>query len=223
MKISQEQFDKLKKEEKLVISLIGMSNIGKTFWAEKLARLEFLHINCDDLIEAKLAPALRARRYQGIEDVAKWLGQPDEKRSPRNQKKYLRFETEVMKEILRELAIGGQSNIVIDTTGSIVHTGKKICSRLKRLSLIIYLKMSKEMQETMFRKYLQEPKPVIWSNFYRPRQGESPPEALKRCYPRLLAYRQSLYQKLADVILSQKLLETISSGDDFFNLVRKNL
>ncbi len=36
MKLSKRQFDQLLLENQLVISFVGMSNIGKTYWSKKL-------------------------------------------------------------------------------------------------------------------------------------------------------------------------------------------
>lgn len=40
----------------MLLTLIGMSGVGKTFWATRLAAHGFSIIHCDSLIAAKLQP-----------------------------------------------------------------------------------------------------------------------------------------------------------------------
>ena len=63
MKLSKSQFETLLEENRLVLSFIGMSNIGKTYWSKKLQGVGFKHIDCDDLIEKNvhIAPGVEVR------------------------------------------------------------------------------------------------------------------------------------------------------------------
>ncbi|MEK7623365.1 MAG: hypothetical protein AAB408_01700 [Patescibacteria group bacterium] len=85
MKLSKQQFDSAHREQRLVLTLIGMSNVGKSFWSQKLADVGFSRYCCDDLIETKLAPQLLAQGYKGIADVAAWLGLPYEPQFKKHQ------------------------------------------------------------------------------------------------------------------------------------------
>lgn len=113
---------------------------------QKLQHLGFKHICCDDLIEEKLSPELTKLGYKGIADMAKWLGQPYDKQFTKNEKRYLELEKETMEEILNSKKT---QNTVIDTTGSIIHTGEEIISDLKRKSLVIYIEATPEMKNAM--------------------------------------------------------------------------
>lgn len=209
--------------ENRVLSLIGMSNVGKTFWSKKLAETGFKHINCDDLIETKLASELKTFGYSGIEDVANWMGMPHEERYAINQQKYLKFEKEIMQEIFARIDDCTEKNIVIDTTGGVVHTGNDVCQKLKACSLIVYLDSTTQMKEELFRKYIEQPKPVVFGEIYAPKQNETREQSLKRCYRELLDHRSELYAKYADVIITQEDLDVNMTANQFFHLIRQSL
>ena len=223
MKLSKQKFNDLLQKNKLAISFIGMSNMGKTYWSKQFATIHFTHKNCDDMIETKLAPELIAHGYSGIADVSRWMGQPYEKRSFANQQKYLVFEKEVMKQMLTELKNDAKQNTVIDTTGSVIHTGARICATLKKRTLMIYIKATDDMKEVMFKKYIAEPKPVIFGNVFNQKKGESNTEALKRCYKKLLTVRSALYKKYADVVIPREAISEKTSLKQFITLVEKML
>lgn len=183
------------------LSLIGMSGIGKTHWAKRFKDYGFEHICCDDLIEEKLKPELRKLGYKGISDVAKWMGQPYEKQFKKNQQKYLDYEIKVMGEILAKLENRKQKKMVIDTTGSVIYCGNHILKKLKKLTKIVYLGISKSARNEMFRNYLADPKPVIWGKLFDQKKSESFHQALGRCYPKLLEYRQNYYKKYAHFVV----------------------
>lgn len=216
MKFSEQKFKQLLEKNELIICLIGMSNMGKTYWSKQFSNINFKHISCDDRIEEKLAPELKALGYSGIADVSRWMGQPYEERFSANQQKYLEFEKEVMKEIFTELKNAGAGNIVIDTTGSFVHTGSDICSRLQEHALMLYIEATENMKEEMFQRYIKEPKPVVFGDVFAPKKGEESQQTLKRCYPQLLDLRSALYTRYADVIIPR---ETISNAMDIHQFI----
>lgn len=225
MKLSQQQFRRLLKEKQLVLSLIGMSNAGKTHWAKKLNAIGFEHISCDDLIEEKLTPVLEKGGYSGILGVARWMGQPQDKNFNARQKKYASIEKQVMENIFADIESSKDTahNSVIDTTGSIVHLGGEICDKLKRHSLVVYIKDAEGGEEQRFQRYLQDPKPVIWGTLYSKRRDETATESLSRCYRELLAKRHTLYTKYADVIISRELLEGATDARQFISLIKESL
>lgn len=207
----------------MIISLVGMSGSGKTYWSKKLTDQGFSHICCDDLIEYKLVKELVELGYSGIKGVAQWLGQPYEQQFHKNQEKFMQSETEVMNEIFGQIKSGifghrvskkskksKNKNVVIDTGGSVIYTGKHIMKQLKKCTTIVYLKMPQFLQEKMFKLYLDDPKPVIWKNSFKKYKGESNEQALKRCYPELLKYRVRLYKKYADIVLDVGILKNNS-------------
>lgn len=223
MKLSKLEFEKLFQENKLVISFIGMSNIGKTFWSKKFESEGFKRIGCDDLIERKLTLDLEKLGYAGIADVARWMGQPGDEEFSNNQQKYLSLEKEVMSDIFNVIKNGNNQNIVIDTTGSIVHTGDNICKCLKNNTLVVYIEATKDMKEKMFDNYIKKPKPVVFGKLFYQKKQETCRQALERCYKELLEYRSDLYRKCADVIISRKIIKENMSISDFLSLVKKYL
>ena len=186
------------------IILVGMSNVGKSYWREKLSALGFEPFWCDDKIEAKLGPFLKKNGYRGIEDVARWMGQPYESKSKKNCALYLAEEVTVMEEAIRALKISNKP-LVIDTTGSVIYIDEKILRELKRLGTIVMLDAPESLQKDLYQKYLTNPKPVIWGgNVFKPIAKENPKETLARCYPILLKNRNEKYRKLAHVVLDYK-------------------
>lgn len=221
MKLSSKQFQELLQKNKLVLSFIGMSNIGKTYWSERLSKFGFKHFNCDDLIEKKLSFELDALGYSGINDVSLWMGQPYEKKFEENQQKYLNFEKEAIENIFAELK-NTKQNVVIDTTGSLVHLNEKICLELKERSLIVYIKATDSMREKMFERYIEDPKPVVFGDIFSPQEGESGEKTLRRCYPILLEKRSKLYEKYADVVIPHEFINMKMNVKDFISLIKKN-
>lgn len=184
------------------ISLIGMSGVGKTYWSTRLAQYGFVRFCCDDIIEQKLENELKPLGYAGIADVSKWMGQPYDARYEATSRKYLQFEKEAMQEIFDATSsLPKDTNVVIDTTGSVIYTDDIILQQLKEVSRIIYLETSQSVQKKMYELYLQDPKPVIWGRSFSKKANESNIEALARCYPQLLVYRSQYYQKYAHKII----------------------
>lgn len=188
----------------MIITLVGMSNIGKSHLAARLvAEAGFQRIGCDDLVEAAIGDELRQLGYSGINDVGRWMGQPYEPNYPLKSSKFIECEREVMLKILSQInTLNVEHPIVIDTTGSVIYVGDDVIERLKRLTKIVYLEASETHREQLFKLYLEEPKPVIWGNSYSKLPYESEHDSLARCYPELLAYRASKFEAIADLTIS---------------------
>lgn len=194
------------------LTLIGMSNIGKTYWSKKLELEGFLRFGCDDLIEQKL----------GITDVSNWLGQPYDPRYQKNSRTYLRFERKAVQEIIARLEkFKNGTKVIIDTTGSLIYLDKILLSELKKHTKFIYLDLPKSVKEMMCQNYFKNPKPVIWGDVYKITNGFSEHESLSDCYPQLLEFRLKKYQLLSDVTLDYYLLRRKNfSVKDFINSVK---
>lgn len=221
MNLSVAEFDELFKNSQLRISVIGMSNVGKTRRAKSLVAdpsLDFTWICCDDLVEAKLKPFLEGKGFRGVNGVAEWMGQPYEARYPETQALFLKFEEEAMAGIDYSLP----RNLLIDTTGSIIYLPEQELQRLKDETLVVYLEATDEVKKLLFERYISNPKPVVWGESFSRRQGESELDALKRCYPDLLEYRASRYSQLADITIPHSILRD-ASGRQFLDEVRKRL
>jgi len=223
MKLSKLQFEQLLKNNELMLSFVGMSNIGKTYWSKKLHTIGFRHFSCDDLIEAKLEPILNKLGYAGIEDVSRWMGQPYDKKFAANQEKYLSLEREIMEDIFAQVKNGKNQNTVIDTTGSVIHTNRNICDRLKQYSMVVYIEAPESMREKMFKQYIKEPKPVVFGDIYNPQDNETKMQTLSRCYRKLLDFRSALYTEYADVIIPREVIGENMNVHQFIALIRHSL
>ncbi|MEK6854502.1 MAG: hypothetical protein AABX60_04145, partial [Nanoarchaeota archaeon] len=146
--VSKGDFDRLLSSGKLHVSLIGMSNVGKTRRAKSLAAdpsLNFIWVCGDDLVEAKLKPFLEGKGFKGVDGVAAWMGQPYEARYPETQQLFLKFEESAMAEI--DFSI--DKNIVVDTTGSVIYLSQRVLGKLKKETLIVYLEATDDIKKLL--------------------------------------------------------------------------
>jgi shikimate kinase len=174
-----------------------MSGAGKSYWAQKLAAAGFRVISIDDRIEAKLASELATGGYRGIGGVAAWMGWPTEPTYRERERKYLECEVSSMIEALDDIQSAAEEGIVLDTTGSVAYTGDEICRRMQSLSTVVYLEASPAEEQLLIERYLSDPKPVLWGDQFAQRPGESPQDAIARCYPQLIAHRKQMYARYA--------------------------
>jgi len=200
----------------LRLALIGMSGAGKTFWTKKLAEQGVPVISSDDRIEQKLRPRLAADGYSGINGVAAWMGWPDRPGYGARESDYLAEEIHTLDEILTELEKQREKSLVLDTTGSVIHTGNNLLMRLRRQMTIVYLAASAEEQQLLIERYLNDPKPVLWRGAFQPKPRESPRETVARCFPALIAARRQSYEALAHCTLEVAALRDGSLDADVF-------
>ena len=78
---------------------------------------------------------------------------------------------------------------------------KRLINRLRTLTKMIYLRLPEENYDQLFENFINDPKPVIWECKFKPLEGESSKNALKRCYKNLLSFRNERYSLLADYVL----------------------
>lgn len=210
----------------MIISLIGMSGSGKSYWARKLSHSAgYRHIYVDRKIMKQLYPTLEKYGHVGIESaVNDWMGQPYDSRYLVNCKKYLELEEKIMDQILTKLENGKykEENIVIDTAGSLVHLKKDLWGRLKNQTTVILLDATDEVRDKLWHTFLADPKPLVWDKFFNQNEGEENKQALARCYPILLDYRLKIYRELADVILDFEEIRAANfTVDDFLSKIKK--
>lgn len=222
MLLSKLQFEDLLQSGNLKISLIGMSNVGKTYWSKRLSDVGFLHVSCDGLIEEKLRREIPEFGERGIRGVAHWMGQPHEDGFEERQRKYLEHEASVMREIVhaaREKA----RNVVIDTTGSVVHAGDDVCATLKEHSLVVYIEVPKGSEQQMLELYLQEPKPVVWEHFFTQTEGEPSKDALARSYLALLDFRAKRFRHYADIVVPRPAMRRKTSSKEIIDCIKNEM
>jgi hypothetical protein len=209
-------------DKPLRLALIGMSGVGKTFWAKKLAASGVPVTSSDDLIEQKLAGKLQAGGYTGINGVAAWMGWPDSPTYAGREADYLGEETRTLDEVLSELEKLPEKSLVLDTTGSVIYAGNHLLMRLRRRMTIVYLAAAAEERQLLIERYLNDPKPVLWHGTFQPRPGEAPRNTVARCYPALIAARRQGYEALAHCTLPVTELRQISpQAEAFLKMVRE--
>lgn len=209
----------------MIISLIGMSGTGKSYWSKKLEEEGFLRFSVDELIEAKLKKRIDEFKSNGITAIARWMGHPYEVQYKKTSKAYLACEQEAMLDIFSAIKKPGLTgkNIVIDTTGSIIYMDQQTLKTLTDVSTIIYFKVTDEMINNQLQVYINDPKPVIWGSVFKKKKGEVNMDALARCYPALLKYRASRYKNLADITLDAAKLRSPSyTIENFINRITNN-
>ncbi len=222
MKIKPHQLQKKYLDDSLVLSVTGMSNVGKSFWSKRLRELGFTFFSCDDWIEANLAEELVKIGYGGIEDMARWLGQPYDKQYQQTQQAYLEWEEQSLYHVFAHIAENG-GNWVIDTTGSMVHLPVISQEKLKANSVVVCLDAGEDMVDQMYEKFLSYPKPVVWADLFEHVKGEKYRDSLRRSYPKLLRYRSQKYREIADVLIPRDRIPFDSSVEEFFELLKENL
>jgi shikimate kinase len=203
----------------LRLALIGMSGAGKSHWTKHLAALGCPTVCCDDEIETRLAPVLKAGGYSGINGVAAWMGWPDSPTYSERESQYLTEEIAALDEVLSRLEKDPQRNLMLDTTGSVIATGNHTLHRLRRQMTVIYLAASDDEVQLLIQRYLQDPKPVLWQGAFRPHRGETPKQTVVRCYPLLVAARRKSYEALAHITLPTAQLHELSPPGSQVNAV----
>jgi shikimate kinase len=180
-----------------------MSGCGKSRWSIRLAEVGFRRFCCDDLIAEKLVPVLTKPDGTTM-GLGEWMGFPYEVQYEEREAKYLSYEIEVLAEVLEYLENGEnnpEEDIVVDTTGSVIYTGDAILTRLRRTTTVVRLSTPPEVQHQMLQRYLANKRPVLWRDVFSKEANETNEEALARCYPKLLAARERLYERYSDVTI----------------------
>ena len=186
----------------MLISLIGMSGSGKSYWSEKLAWHGFKRFCLDALITQKLSDKLEPEDLNPL-TLGEWMGFPFQDGYQERAELYLSSEKQLMAEILdwidENACAGSDANVVLDTTGSVIYTGENLLARLSSLTTIVYFAVPAVIREAMLRQYLSNPRPVLWRGIFNIEPGETVEEALFRSYNALLDLREVVYRELADV------------------------
>lgn len=201
----------------LRLALIGMSGAGKSHWTKSLAALGCPTVCCDDEIETRLAPVLKAGGYSGINGVAAWMGWPDSPTYSERESQYLSEEIAALDEVLSRLEKEPQRELILDATGSVIATGNHTLHRLRRQVTVVYLAASNDEVQLLIQRYLQDPKPVLWQGAFRSRPGETPKETVVRCYPLLIGARRQSYEALAHVTIPTSQLHQLSPPGSYCN------
>lgn len=184
----------------MIVSLIGMSNVGKSHWAKRLeAECGFTRFCCDDLIAKSLSTSLPNWQGELVGDLAEWMGMPYESGYTQRESIYLRYEESVIGEVVEQ--VHAYENVVIDTTGSLIYLSPRTLERLKAVSTMVYLEAGSDQVVQMTNRFFQYPKPVVWGTLYLPQVGETQTDTLRRCYAELLCWRHEQYHVQANLTI----------------------
>ncbi len=180
-----------------IISLIGMSNIGKSYWSKQLEQVGYKRFSIDDMIIEKASLSI-----DDVTGMAKWLGQPWSEGYADREKQYLAWENESVLEVLEQLSSFKEDDkIVIDTTGSMFYVEQTTIDRLVNSTKVVYLIAPEHIKQKMLQKYIDNPKPVIWYGLFTQKGSETRGQALARSYDELLNFRAKTYRKYSDIII----------------------
>jgi len=196
------------------LALIGMSGSGKSYWTKRIAAAGYPAISCDTEIEDRLKSHLQAGRHSGVNGVAAWMGWPDRPTYAEREAAYLAEEIGALDEVLNDLEKNLDHELILDTTGSVIYAGNHLLDRLRKQMLVVHLATTAREQRLLIRRYLEDPKPVLWRGAFRPRKGETPHDTVARCYPALIAARRQSYETLAHCSLSVSDLRGLSSREE---------
>lgn len=189
------------------LCLIGMSGVGKSFWAKRLAAAGFARYDCDADIAAHLGEIVTAApKEELVHALGRWMGMPHDPGYAEREARYLALEEAVTRAAL-SAATAARGPSVIDTTGSVIYLPGALLAALRAECRVVYLRSPEARRAAMLARYVAEPKPVVWGGAYAPRDGERPEDALSRCFAELLALRDARYAALAHVTLDGGALE----------------
>ena len=182
------------------VSFLGMSGVGKSHWAKKLEARGWLRIDCDGEIADRLGELLTIEPgEEPVRALGTWMGMPWTRGYQEREAAYLTLE-EVVTTAAIDRAIEGSEagrDVVLDCTGSVIYLKESVLARLAKETRVVYLRTPEAQKDAMLARYLAEPKPVVWSKSFTPREDEREGRGLSRLYPELLAFRDGRYTALA--------------------------
>ncbi|MEP6341941.1 MAG: hypothetical protein ABJ275_01400 [Maricaulaceae bacterium] len=193
MKLSPSEVQNRYLSSNLKVALLGMSNIGKSNFAARLARdFDFQSVEVDQLIQSKLGQG-------SMDDHAKWLGQPYSEGYSARETKAMELEGSAIQDAMTLCQTSG--NAVLDAPGSVIYANDNILDQLKSDFWLIYIEASSFDLERLKQLYMSCPKPLIWKDSYDSSLGNTQDEAILNSYPKLLSQRSKIYKRLADITL----------------------
>lgn len=196
MKLSLKEFEAQYASNTLRIAFVGMSNIGKSYTAMRLATdFDFNLIEVDKLIWEELG-------HNDMDAFAAWQGQPYSEGYKERELESIRLETEATRKAL----LIESGNHILDTTGSVIYTGKNVLERLRETHYVVYIEASEQTLERLKIQYFKQPKPLIWNDHFKQEPEQSADEAILSSYPKLLASRANAYENVADKTLSSEFI-----------------
>ncbi|MDB2437545.1 hypothetical protein N9W89_02425 [Hellea sp.] len=214
MKLSRKEFEARYEQGRLKLAFIGMSNIGKSYTAMRLATAyDFNLIEVDKIIWENLG-------HDSIDAFAQWQGHPYTEGYGERETQSIALETLATKKALQTK----RRNPIIDTTGSVIYTDEAVLKTLKNNFYVVYIEAMEDHIERLKAQYFKQPKPLVWAGHYEKLDGKTETQSILECYPKLLASRGEAYEKLADVTLPSTLILNADIGlQDIFTALKPTL
>lgn len=204
MKLSSKNFLLGRKDKTLKLAFVGMSNIGKTVTAKRVAKsFGFKLIQIDKLIWKKLG-------HDSMEEFADWQGHPYEEGYAEREALSIEMETHATDAAIKK----SKSATVLDTTGSVIYIDPAIRRKIKEEFYVVHIKAEPTDLERLKWDYFDNPKPLIWGRQYREKQGLTDRENIFECYPRLLMSRAKEYAAMADSTVTSEFVLNPDLTDD---------
>lgn len=196
MKLSRAEFDARYAAGTLKVAFIGMSNIGKSYTAMRLAtKYDFSLIEVDKIIWENLG-------HESMDAFAQWQGHPYTDGYAEREKHSIALETNATRKALKT----DKRNPMIDTTGSVIYTAEDVLHELRQDYYIVYIQAMEDHLERLKVQYFKHPKPLVWAGHYKKLEGKTETQSILDCYPKLLASRGKAYAKQADVTLPSTII-----------------
>ena len=196
MKLSRAEFDARYAAGTLKVAFIGMSNIGKSYTAMRLAtKYDFNLIEVDKIIWENLG-------HESMDAFAQWQGHPYTDGYAEREKHSIALETNATRKALKT----DKRNPMIDTTGSVIYTAEDVLHELRQDYYIVYIQAMEDHLERLKVQYFKHPKPLVWAGHYKKLEGKTETQSILDCYPKLLASRGKAYAKQADVTLPSTII-----------------
>jgi len=214
MQLSRAEFDARYAAGTLKVAFIGMSNIGKSYTAMRLAtRYDFSLIEVDKIIWENLG-------HDSMDAFAEWQGHPYTEGYAERERHSISLESSATQKALKTDA----RNPIIDTTGSVIYTDQDVLKTLRKDYYVVYIEAMDDHIERLKVQYFKQPKPLVWAGHYKKLDGKTETQSILECYPKLLASRGNAYAKLADVTLaSTTILNPDVSVEDIFEALKPAL
>jgi GTPase SAR1 family protein len=180
MPITKSDFNAI---DKKVITLMGMSGVGKTYLSILMSKNGWHHYSCDFEIGTKylgqeIEETLGEPNSVTADDLSQLsryvsrLGNPEEGGLPydefkRRQQKYLEAECRSLNElknIVKQAHAEGIQNVINDSTGSLCEIDDEVLlDNIDENSLIVYIKANAEQEQEVLKRAQEYPKPLFYS------------------------------------------------------------
>ena len=196
MKLTRALFEKKYADGSLSLAFVGMSNIGKSYTALRLAtQFDFNLIEVDKIIWENLG-------HDSMEAFANWQGHPYSAGYQDRETHSISLETQATSKALKTK----KRNPLIDTTGSVIYIDAPVLKILNQSFYVVYIEAMDDHIERLKDQYFKHPKPLIWAGHYNAIDGLSKKESVLECYPKLLEARAEAYAQIADATLPSTLI-----------------